>query len=70
MLAKLNALVPEVRRDKVDRQLVRGVIGLIEWDWVSTGSINWGINFINQYGDDLKNVQYSLKKSMIYGLHI
>ena len=28
MLAKLNALVPKGRREKVDRQLVRSIIGL------------------------------------------
>ena len=28
MLAELNALTPRGRRDKVDRQLVRGIIGL------------------------------------------
>ena len=28
MLAELNALVPEDRREKVDRQLVRSIIGL------------------------------------------
>ena len=28
MLAELNALVPEDRREKVDRQLIRSIIGL------------------------------------------
>ena len=60
MLAELNVLVPKGRREKVDRQLVRSIIGLKHRMGLGT----------SQYGDDLINVLYSLKKLMIYGLQI
>ena len=68
MLAELNALVPKGRGEKVDRQLVRSIIGTGDWEY--TGEVNWRMNLTNQYGNDLKNVLHSLNKSMIYGLQI
>ena len=72
MLAELDALVPEGRREKVDRQLVRSIIGFKHR--AGLGIHCWSNQLANelhnQYGDDLKNVVYSLNKSMIYGLQI
>ena len=76
MLSELNALVPKGRREKVDRQLVRSIIGLkhrmgLGMHWTNQlANKNWRINFTNRSGDDLINVLYSLNKSMIYGLQI
>ena len=49
MLAKLNALTPRGGRGKMDRQLVRGIIGLKQdWEWVCTGAVNWLMNCTNR----------------------
>ena len=56
MLAELNVLLSEGRREKVDRQLVRSIIGLKHRMGLGIG--------------DLIKVLYSLNKSMIYGLPI
>ena len=71
MLAELNALIPKGRREKVDRQLVGSIIGLKHRMGLGIHWINQLANdFTNQCGNDLKNVLYSLNKSMIYGLQI
>ena len=74
MLAELNALVPKGRHEKVERGLVPSIIALkhrmelgIHWSNKLTNQYN---QLANQYGDDLKNVVYSLNNSMIYGLQI
>ena len=71
MLAELNALIPEGRRGKVDRQLVRSIIGLKRRMRLG---IHWSNQLANElpnhYEDDLKDLLYSLNKSMIYGLLI
>ena len=46
MLAELNALVPKDRREKVDRQLVRSIIGLKH-------RIGLGIHWTNQLANEL-----------------
>ena len=62
MLAELNAPVPKGRREKVDKPLVRRIIGLEhDWDWVYIGVINWRMNFTSQYGDDLINVLFAIR---------
>ena len=63
ILAGLNALVPKDRREKVDRQLVRSIIGLKH-------IMGLGMHWRNQLANELINVLYSLNKSMIYGLQI
>ena len=72
MLTELNELVPEGRREKVDRQLVRSIIGLKK-------RMGLGIDWSNQLANELhkpvwrrfdKRILYSLNKSMIYGLQI
>ena len=70
ILAELNTLVPRRRREKVDRQLVRSIIGLKH-------KLGLGI-WSNQLASELhkpvrrrfENVLYSLNKLMIYGLQI
>ena len=54
MLAELNMLVPKDRREKVDTQLVRSIIGLKH-------RMGLGIHWTNQLANQL---------SMIYGLQI
>ena len=62
---ELNALVPKGRREKVDRQLVRSIIGL-----------GLDIHWTNQLANELHKPvrrrfdKHSLNKSMIYGLQI
>ena len=46
MLAELNALVPKARREKVDRQLVRIVIGLEH-------RMGMGIHWTNELANEL-----------------
>ena len=46
MLAELNALVPKGRREKVDKQLVRSIIGLKH-------RVGLGINWSNQLTNEL-----------------
>ena len=46
MLAELNALVPKDRRDNVDRQLVRSIIGLKH-------RMGLGIHWTNQLANEL-----------------
>ena len=46
MLAELNALTPRGRREKVDRQVARGNIGLKHR--LAYGAVNWQMNFTNQ----------------------
>ena len=46
MLAELNALIPEGRREKVDRQLVRSIIGLKH-------RMGLGIDWSNQLANEL-----------------
>ena len=46
MLAELNALTPRGRREKVDRQLVRGIIGLKH-------RLGMGMHCSNQVADEL-----------------
>ena len=46
MLAELNALVPDGRREKVDRQLVRSIIGLKH-------RMRLGIDWSNQLANEL-----------------
>ena len=70
MLAELNALVPKDRREKVDRQLVRSITGLKHRMGLGIHWTNQLANELHKYGDDLRNVLYSLNKSMIYGLQI
>ena len=45
MLAELNALVPKGRREKVDRQLVRSIIGLKQ---ILGLGIHWGNQLANE----------------------
>ena len=47
MLAELNVLAPRGRREKVDRQLVRGIIGL-KHRWACTGAVNELMNFTDR----------------------
>ena len=47
MLAELNALVPKGRRKKVDRELVRSIIGLKH-------RLGLGIHWTNQLANDLQ----------------
>ena len=71
MVAELHALVPKDRREKVDRQLVRNIIGL-------KNRMGLGIHWTNQLANELHKLVrrrfdkllYSLNKSMIYGLQI
>ena len=48
MLAELNTLVPKGRREKVDRQLVRSIIGLKH-------RLGLGIHWTNQLANELHN---------------
>ena len=71
MLAELNALVPKGRCEKVDRQLVRNVIGLEHrMGRGIDGSNQLANDFRNQYRRRFGHVLYSLNKLMIYGLQI
>ena len=46
MLAELNALVPKATREKVDRQLIRSIIGLKH-------RMGLGIHWTNQLANEL-----------------
>ena len=69
ILVELNALIPKGRREKVVRQLVRSIIELKHRMGLG---IHWSNQLANELHkpDDLKNVLYSLNKSIEYGLQI
>ena len=61
----------EGRREKVDRQLVRSIIGLKHRLGLAVHWTNQLANELqNQYEDGAISALYSLNKSMIYGLQI
>ena len=60
MLAELNSLVPEGRREKVDRQLVRSTIGLKH-------RMGLGIHWTNQLANELhKSVRRRFDKRTVF----
>ena len=64
MLAELNALVPEGRREKVDRQLVRSIIELKH-------RIGLGIDWGNQLANELhKPVRRRFDKSTVFAKQV
>ena len=72
MLAELNTLVPKGRREMVDRQLVRSIIGLKH-------RLGLGVQWTNQLTNELhkpvrrrfeKRTVFAKQVDMIYGLQI
>ena len=64
MLAELNALVPEARCEKVDRQLVRSIIGLKH-------RMGLGIDWSNQLVNDLhKPVRRRFDKRTVFAKQV
>ena len=64
MLAELNALVPEDRREKVDRQLVRSIIGLKH-------RMGLGIHWTNQLANELhKPVRRRFDKRTVFAKQV
>ena len=64
MLAELNALVPNGRRENVDRQLVRSIIGL-------THLMGLGIHWTNQLGNGLhKPVRRRFDKRTVFAKQV
>ena len=60
MLAELNSLVPEGRREKVDRQLVRSIIGLKH-------RMGLGMHWSNQLANELhKQVRRRFDKRTVF----
>ena len=70
MLAELNRLVPNGRREKVGRQLVRSIIGLKHRLGLGIWSNQLASELHKPVRSDLKSVLYSLNKLMIYGPQI
>ena len=71
MLAELNVLVPEGKREKVDRQLGRSIVGLKHRMGLG---IDWSTQLPNELHKPVRirfdKRTVSLNKSMIYGLQI
>ena len=64
MLAELNALVPEGKRENVDRQLVRSIIGLKH-------RIGLGIHWSNQLANEFhKSVRRRFVKRTVFAKRI
>ena len=64
MLAELNALVPECRREMVDRQLVRIIIGLKH-------RMGLGIDWSNQVANELhKPVRRRFNKPTVFAKQV
>ena len=64
MLAELNALVSKDRREKVDRQLIRSIIGLKH-------SIGLGIHWTNQLANELhKPVRRRFGKRTVFAKQV
>ena len=64
MLAELNALVPNDRREKMDRQLVRSIIGLKHRKGL-------GMHWSNQLANELyKTVRRQFEKRTVFGKQI
>ena len=55
MLAELNALTPRGGREKMDRQLVRGIIGLKH-------RLGMGVHWSSQLADELQTGEEALPK--------
>ena len=64
MLAELNTLVPEGRREKVDRQLVRSIIGLKH-------RLGMGVHWTNQLTNKLhKTVRRRFDKRTVFAKQV
>ena len=64
MLKELNALIPEGRREKVDRQLVRSIIGLKH-------RMGLGIHWSNQLPNELhKPVRRQFDKRTVFAKQV
>ena len=64
ILAELNALVPKDRREKVDRQLVRSIIGLKHRKGL-------GIHWSNQLANELhKPARRRFEKRTVFAKHV
>ena len=64
MLAELNALVPKGRREKIDRQLVQGIVGLKH-------RLGLGIHWNNQLANELhKPVRRRFGKRTVFAKQV